>query len=109
MKILERLNNNYDFKVYSVVCLESGGGNIGRPCESPIETFHEVRHIDIHPLWFSKETNHLVGDLAILIVETFEKMSLDSVKLPPAFYYPNGKILKFHIFSNFIITKVDFR
>ena len=75
--------------------MESGGGTRGRPCESPIEIFHEVRHIDIHPLWFSKETNHLVGDLAILIVETFEKMSLDSVELPPVFYYPNGTISEF--------------
>ena len=66
----------------------------GKPCYSHNEQqyWYVRRHIDIHPLWFSKETNHLVGDLAVITVEGFGKMSLDYVKLPPEQYYPNGKI-----------------
>ena len=66
----------------------------GKPCYSHDDQqfWYTPRHIHIHPLWFSKETNHLVGDLAVIQVEGYKQMSRDYIKLPPERYYPNGKI-----------------
>ena len=57
-------------------------------------SYHKIKAITIHPLWNSKETTHLLGDLAILVGEKPNTPYKDHVliKIPNEYYYPNGKV-----------------